>query len=575
MASQVSPGVIIRERDLTNATIVGSQALRGAIAAAFQKGPVDEVVAINSQKELVDTFGGPIDEIAEDWFVASEFLSYGGRLAVTRVADAAAAAATDSNLVTAASVGSWGNDLEVVAVDRGYDQNVTFTQAPGVVADGTVLTFVSGKTATLYSWDPATLTGQVINTSGGAIVTTDEIDIPDTGVVASGAVSNLVGTTDLGDNSYTVTLSGGSSTSDATLAFDVASGVVTVTSFTGGLGYVDGEVIAVTDSDLGGGGSTGTPVTFDLTVTVVDDTNPVTAVSDWYRNATVTVGSFVFKLNDIGPRPGTSEQGATLGFSEDEFHIAVIDSTTGTILESFQYLSKLTGGKSPQGANTYYRTLVNQSSANIVLAALPFSGDAFGAGGAWDTADLDVSAASGALKRLAVKQFDLSSGSDANYAYPNDALEIFRTFDEFDLDFILMGGSGDDESDSLAKAGTAISIATERKDCVAFVSPHKGNQLNGDTPLSAAAAKTNTLNYFANLASTSYAVFDSGYKYLYDRFNDVFRYVPCNGDVAGLCVSTSAALADWYSPAGLNRGSLRNAIKLAYNPNKSDRDDLY
>ena len=575
MASQVSPGVIIRERDLTNATIVGSQALRGAIAAAFQKGPVDEVVAINSQKELVDTFGGPVDEIAEDWFVASEFLSYGGRLAVTRVADATAAAATDSNLVTAASVGSWGNDLEVVAVDRGYDQNVTLTAAPSVVADGTLLTFVSGKTAKLYSWDPGTLTGQVVNVSGGAIATTDEIDIPDTGVAASGAVSNLVGTTDLGNGSYTVALSGGSSTADATLAFDVASGVVTVTGFTGGLGYVDGEVIAVTDADLGGSGSTGTPVTFDLTVTIVDDTNPVTAVSDWYRNATVTVGTFTFKLNDIGPRPGTSEQGATLGFSDDEFHIAVIDATTGTVLESFQYLSKLTGGKSPQGANTYYRTLVNQSSTNIVLAALPFAGDAFGAGVAWDDADVDVSTATGALDRLAVKQFALSGGTDVNYSYGNDALEIYRTFDEFDLDFILMGGSGATESDTLAKAGTAISIASERKDCVAFVSPHRGNQLSGDTPLAAATAKDNTLNFFSTLASTSYAVFDSGYKYLYDRFNDVFRYIPCNGDVAGLCVATSAALADWYSPAGLNRGSLRNAIKLAYNPNKSDRDDLY
>ena len=578
MASQVSPGVIIRERDLTNATIVGSQALRGAIAAAFQKGPVDEVVAINSQKELVDTFGGPVDEIAEDWFVASEFLSYGGRLAVTRVADPTAVAATDTSLVTASSVGSWGNDLAVVAVDRGYDQNVTLTAAPSVVADGTLLTFVSGKTAKLYSWDPGTLTGQVVNVSGGAITSTDEIDIPDTGVAASGAVSNLAGTTDLSDGSYTVALSGGSSTADATLAFDVASGVVTVTGFTGGLGYVDDEVIAVTDADLGGGGSTGTPVTFDLTVTIVDDTNPVTAVSDWYRNATVTVGTFTFKLNDIGPRPGTSEQGATLGFSDDEFHIAVIDATTGTVLESFQYLSKLTGGKSPQGANTYYRTLVNQSSANIVLAALPFAGDAFnalGAGVAWDDADVDVSTATGALDRLAVKQFTLTGGTDASYSYANDALEIYRTFDEFDLDFILMGGSGASESDTLAKAGTAISIASERKDCVAFVSPHRGNQLSGDTPLAAATAKENTLNYFSTLASTSYAVFDSGYKYLYDRFNDVFRYVPCNGDVAGLCVATSAALADWYSPAGLNRGSLRNAIKLAYNPNKSDRDDLY
>ena len=580
MASQVSPGVVIRERDLTNTTIVGSQALRAAFAGAFQKGPVETPTAINNQKELVDTFGGPVDANAEDWFVASEFLSYGGRLVVSRAIDATATIAESTGSeVAAANEGSWGNDLQLVAVDRGYDQNVTLTAAPSVVADGTLLTFVSGKTAKLYSWDAGSLTGQIVNVSGGAITTSDEIDIPDTGVAASGAVSNLAGTTDLADGSYTVPLSGGSSTADATLAFDVASGVVTVTGFTGGLGYVDGEVIAVTDALLGGGSTTGTPVTFDLTVTIVDDTNPVTAVSNWYRNATISVGTFTLGLNQIGPRPGTSQQATDLGFSRDEFHIAVVSKSTGAVLETFQYLSKLQGGKGASGANTYFRTLVNEQSENVVLADGAF--DIVSSSGIdWTSAAFDtveeVSAAPGELALLGTASFSLTGGTDAGYAYSNTALEVFRSYDATDLDFILMGGSGDAESDTLAKASTAISIAQERKDCIAFISPHKGNQLDSnDQPLSATAARDNTLDFFSGLASTSYAVFDSGYKYLYDRFNDVYRYIPCNGDVAGLCVSTSAALADWYSPAGLSRGSLQNAIKLAYNPSQSDRDDLY
>jgi phage tail sheath protein FI len=131
------------------------------------------------------------------------------------------------------------------------------------------------------------------------------------------------------------------------------------------------------------------------------------------------------------------------------------------------------------------------------------------------------------------------------------------------------------ESDTKAKAAKVLSIAASRKDCIAFVSPHKGNQVGSSGALTTSQQKINTINFFNGLASTSYGIFDSGYKYFYDRFNDKYRYIPCNGDIAGLCVATSATLDDWYSPAGVNRGSLRNAVKLAYNPNKADRDELY
>ena len=138
-----------------------------------------------------------------------------------------------------------------------------------------------------------------------------------------------------------------------------------------------------------------------------------------------------------------------------------------------------------------------------------------------------------------------------------------------------MGGSLSTEIDTKAKANKVISIASSRKDCIAFVSPHKANQVGSAGVLTAFQQKENTLNFFNGMTSTSYAVFDSGYKYYYDRFNDKYRYIPCNGDIAGLCVNTTSLLDDWYSPAGVNRGSLRNAIKLAYNPSKADRDELY
>ena len=133
------------------------------------------------------------------------------------------------------------------------------------------------------------------------------------------------------------------------------------------------------------------------------------------------------------------------------------------------------------------------------------------------------------------------------------------------------------ENDTVQKAQAVAAIANSRKDCVAFISPHNGNQVavSGGAGLTPTAQLENTLDFFANISSSSYVVLDSGIKYTYDRFNDKYRYIGCNGDVAGLCVSTSAVLDDWFSPAGLNRGGLQNVVKLAFNPNKAQRDELY
>jgi len=574
MASQVSPGVVIRERDLTNTTIVGSQSLRAAFAGAFQKGPVETPTAINNQKELVDTFGGPVDANAEDWFVASEFLSYGGRLVVSRAIDPGAVIATSGTDVTAANEGSWGNDLQLVAVDRGYDQSVTFTGVPDSTANGDTLTFTGGKTAKIYGYN-----------AGSAFLVGDKVEVGDLTPGNNGVIDTITNVSagtqlaaEAGETYTAVAVSGGTgSGATVTVVRDGAGDISSVTLVSGGEDYLGTDTGLVIDGALIGGASTTDDVTFDVDALVTQV--PVATAEDWYRNATLSVGTFTLKLNQIGPRPGTSQQATDLGISRDEFHIAVVSKSTGAVLETFQYLSKLQGGKGSSGANTYFRTLVNEQSENVVLAADAFSIVA-GSGIDWAAPATDsveeVSAAPGELGLLGTASFSLTGGDDAGYAYANDALEVFRSYDATDLDFILMGGSGALESDTLAKAGTAVSIANERKDCVAFISSHKGNQLDtSDTPLSAAACKTNILNFFSGIASTSYAVFDSGYKYLYDRFNDVYRYIPCNGDVAGLCVSTSTALADWYSPAGLSRGSLRNAVKLAYNPSQADRDDLY
>ena len=135
-----------------------------------------------------------------------------------------------------------------------------------------------------------------------------------------------------------------------------------------------------------------------------------------------------------------------------------------------------------------------------------------------------------------------------------------------------MSGTSPAGSDGTAHAAAMISLAEARKDMVVFVSPRRADVV-GVT--SSATQSTNVKGFFDGLASSSYAVFDSGYKYMYDKYSDVYRYVPLNGDIAGLCANTDSVADPWFSPSGYNRGQIRGAVKLAFNPTKAQRDRLY
>ena len=514
MASQVSPGIIIKERDLSNVVVVGAQQITAAVAGSYVKGPINEIVRINSQRELVNIFGKPTDANAEDWYVASEFLSYGGRLAVVRAATGVLNATSgeggtlvqnkaawdggsgSAETFVARTAGRWGNSLKVVVVDRGADQYITFNASFATpVEPGDGIEFDSGATGIVYSVNGNTLA--VILDNPSVLITTGD------GISGAGA-----------DN--------------ANLS--------------------------------------------------------VVSVSDWYTNTEIAGTSI--RLSAIGPRPGTSQYALQKGLKYDELHIAIIDvdgevsGSLNTIIERFTYLSKLSDGKNTEGGNVYYKSVINEISQTIFIGTSPSANNnpsSSGPGVVWDQNSTELN--SGDAFALAGSTETLLSGGQDDYAYSNaeigDALDLFLDTEETEVDFILMGASMTTENDTKAKANKIISIAASRKDCIAFVSTHKGNQVGVSGVLSTSQQKLNTINFFNGLTSTSYAVFDSGYKYFYDRFNDKYRYLPCNGDVAGLCVSTSATLDDWYSPAGVNRGSLRNAVKLAYNPNKADRDELY
>ena len=498
MASQVSPGVIIKERDISNAVVIGTSALRGAISSTFSKGPVGSIVNVSSERELIETFGTPVEANAADWIVASEFLRYGGQLAVVRattgvenatksgtgvlIADKDAFdAGVTSEKFAARDAGTEGNNLRVVIIDKVADVKMT------KVGHG----------------------------------------------LAVGA-----------------TLSDGATT--------------------------DHEVTVVIDNDTVGikeGGGTA--------VTGNGFTKSAFTSSDW--NA-LPIGDTGLTYKAIGARPGTSAYASERFLSADEVHVAVVDTSTNTIVERNLFLSKLSDGKTPEGASAYWKDYINEFSS-FVYAGVALSSSEFTTSGEDTGATASSYGATSASPKtlayiLSTAGGALSGGTD-DYAYTAGEIgagyNLFLDTEETTVDFVLMGGSMGSESDTIAKAGSVAGVANTRKDCIAFVSPHIGNQIatSGGTSLTPALQLSNTIAFFDNIASSSYVVKDSGIKYTYDRFNDKYRYVGTNGDVAGLCVSTSAILDDWYSPAGTNRGGLQNVVKLAFNPNKAARDDLY
>ena len=313
------------------------------------------------------------------------------------------------------------------------------------------------------------------------------------------------------------------------------------------------------------------------------------------------------KWINVAARPTTSAWVGDRGGHNDLMHILVIDGdgkitgTPGAVLEKHLNVSKANDAKSPQGDNIYYKDVIKQRSeylywgshetANIYDKNTANSG-VIGVSGV--NREFDLFKASGALNNLddptglnplaipllgtknrATLRYALQGGADGyTVARPDilGAYDLFSDPETVDIDYLLMGPSMSGIDDTIAKAQHVISIAASRKDCIAYVSPYRGDVI-GQTKTSTIVSRT--VNYFDQLSSTSYAVFDNNYKYIYDKYSDKYRYIPCNADVAGLTLSTTLAQEPWYSPAGFNRGQLRNAIKLAYSPLKDHRDTLY
>ena len=316
-------------------------------------------------------------------------------------------------------------------------------------------------------------------------------------------------------------------------------------------------------------------------LTIGSNSGTAASVDDgsiWWSYAKLYSGSNLY-WNSVAARPVNTADGefyAGDAYGRDAVHIAIVDedgSVSGskdTIIESFTYLSKASDGRGPQGGLNYYKNVLADGSAYI------YAGDTV----------YETNTRTQDFEPVGSKDFDLGAGADytalASGAWDlsssdfNTAYDEFREIDSINLEYLIMGPGLATETATKEKLNYIAGIAAERKDCMAFGSPHKGNIIaTTGLPLANKDIVKNVKSFYNGVSSSSYLVLDCNYKYVYDRWNQKYCYIPCNSDVAGLVADTAIRQEPWFSPAGFSRGAIRNLAKLAWNPAKTDRDELY
>jgi phage tail sheath protein FI len=503
MAFQVSPGVLVQERDLTRIIPAVSTSI-GAIAGEFRKGPLDEIVSISSENDLVDTFGEPDSNNFEVFFSAANFLQYSNSLRVVRAAQ--------TNLVNATSTGC---GLQIKNTTH-YQDN--YADGSGVVgtfaartagAHGNTLLVSTCPSATAYEEEGATTVNDASTSVGDTtIIVTDGTQL-NVGDIVS--FSTTAATNDYDDgHQYRIT-------------------------------NISTHTLTIVQKDSGSGG---------LLTTITDGAN----VRRRWRY-----------YDSVGTGPGTSPFVSDRSGSGDELHVVVVDEdgdvtgVPGQVLETFEKLSKAADAKTPQGDSNYYPDVLYAKSQHVYWMDHNTSGTNWGSNAsgttftAVDTPTLE-SLSGGA------------DGSSVTTGQKKTAYEKFQDAETVDVGLIIAGSGDGTHVENL------ITIAEIRKDAVVFASPERADVVNVSN---SETQKDNVIDFFNSRSSSSYCVFDSGYKYMYDKYSDVYRFVPLNGDIAGLAARTDLVADSWFSPAGFNRGNVRGAVKLAFNPSKSQRDELY
>ena len=576
-----SPGIVVREVDLTIGRVDPVSGSVGALVAPFAKGPVDLPQLIENENDLYQTFGQPYstDKHYEHWMVASSYLNYGGTMRVSRANDSQL---TNAFVGAAASVKIKSNDHYV---QLGYDENtitnVTFAaKNPGTWANGIKVAIIDAKADQILT---------------GITTTNVQVGYGFTVAVPTGTSLPGTGSTSLlgGYFKCVVTEVGTSQISTKLVSIVSAAGTETAVD------YQQNGVYALPN--------TGTVAIHTTGIATAFASRAYTGELDWFEQQTITLNVGSIEWDAIASKPSTSAFVAGRGGRFDEIHVAVIDDlgtitgNAGTILEKHLSLSKAKDGEFSVGSPSYWRKYLETNSQYVFGGSQPvgvvttgFSGNGaaqfeLNTDTGWDQDAQNVifaGAGSNTYTLAGGKNYggktDLVT-SGALYSGLDDivsGLTLFENTEEYEVDFILMGSANYPKDQAQALANKCIAVAEARKDSVAFISPYRQAFLN-DSSVGTVTVNNidtitdNVVSFYAPVTSTTYGVFDSGYKYMYDRFNDTFRYVPLNGDIAGTCARTDIQQFPWFSPAGTSRGAILNAVKLVYNPGRKQRDILY
>jgi len=574
-----SPGIVVREVDLTVGRVNAASNKVGAIVAPFSKGPVNLPSIVETEQDLLNNFGEPsaTDKHYEHWMVASSYLSYGGVLRVVRADDddlknGFVGSATsikinslddynnkgyDTSTITGVTVaaknpGSWSNGIKVALIDAKADQilsGVSTNQSLSTIAVG------YGVTQAISTTLPGAGTTSVLN---GHL---------------KGVITQVNGT-----NVYVKVLSHVSAAGTETQVDYQPSGVYAFSGSGSISVHAAGNAVAA-------------------------GTTTYTSQSDWFDQQTISLTNSSINWNNIADRPSTSTFASARSSRFDEVHVVVIDDqgtisgNAGTILEKHLSLSKAKDAEFSVGSPSYWRKYLATNSQYIFGGSSPSgivtssysSSFNLSSDTGWDQNAQGVKFATTGATTLTLSgglnyngQTDLSTSSALTVSLSGlvSGYELFENTDQYQADFLIMGSANYAKETSQALANKLISVAEIRKDAVAFISPYRLAFLNdtaaGSVTVNSDSSITeNVISFYSPITSSSFAVFDSGYKYMYDRFADTFRYVPLNGDIAGLCARNDINNFPWFSPAGTSRGAILNAVKLAYNPSKTQRDKLY
>jgi hypothetical protein len=529
----LSPSVSVKEIDFSGIVPAVASAI-GASAGNFLWGPGNQRVTVGSENSLISIFGKPDNNTAQDWFTARNFLAYSNNLLLVR-----ALASTHRNAVAAGTA---------VKIDN-YD---TFT------AVNPAGTYASNKSVARYA-----------------------------GALGNGLVLSLADNASFGTWAYRNYFT--TATAPITVNNTVA---VSFTANTTTGSAVLSNVVVTSGSLVVGQTITGTGIPGSTTIISITNSSTITLSSNASatNTATALTGTVTLISSVWSGQPTTTDFVKDKGGVNDELHAVVIDATglftgtPGTILEKFTGLSKASDAQNSDRVSNYYIEVINRSSKYVyvtntettsTLIASPAqyynnTGTAITGNGVIGSTATNTNFGNLSINgtTASVISYTLSGGVDGSLTDADKilAFQQFQNSEAVDVSLVMSGSS------SVAVQQWLISnIAESRRDCVVFVSPSYSDVVNAS-----GNEETNVVTWRGKLNSSSYVVADSGWKYQYDPYNDKYRWIPLNADTAGLCAQTDQIADAWWSPAGFNRGYIKDCIKLAWNVSqKATRDNLY